>query len=233
MTEVWKTGGLPQLNVALTVCSTHALGPGLRAVVWVQGCCFRCPDCISTEWIPMQIARLVSPEELVEELIRNSPVNGVTISGGEPMLQAAGLSEFLRLGRLIRDLTVVCFTGFEIEELQAKTSLPGVAEFLDKIDVLIDGKYISSMNDGIGLRGSTNQRIHRLTGRLAEIDFENMPRRIELRVKDRTAIMVGVPPSGFVHAFDQAVSQASQEVMGKLNAEKVRGNNKRDQGGVE
>lgn len=52
------------LNLTEICSSTHTLGPGKRFVIWVQGCCFNCPNCISPEWIPQKQANLVDPIKL-------------------------------------------------------------------------------------------------------------------------------------------------------------------------
>ncbi len=191
--DPWATEGLPWLNVAEICYATRALGPGVRAVVWVQGCCFRCPGCIAPEWIPRRMGRLVAPEDLAVELLHHPEVEGLTFSGGEPMLQASGLAALARAARRRRGLSVVCYTGFTLEELRERPPRPGVADLLAEVDVLIDGLYVSALDDGRGLRGSVNQRVHHLTDRARHYDFETGPRRVELQVRNGDVLMVGVP----------------------------------------
>ncbi|MGH3901239.1 MAG: 4Fe-4S single cluster domain-containing protein [Pseudonocardiaceae bacterium] len=202
------------LNVAATCVGTRALGPGFRSVVWVQGCPFRCPNCIAPEWIPTQVAELVDPVCLVAELLGDPKVDGLTFSGGEPMAQPAGLAMVARLARQIRDLSVVCFTGYRLEQLRSWTAEPAVSDLLAEVDVLIDGRYVSARNDGKGLRGSTNQRVHYLTDRLrhTEHEFETGARTAEIRVRDGAMILVGVPPSGLLGAFDLAADRVRANV---------------------
>lgn len=208
--DPWQTGGLPFLNVAATCPATRALGPDVRAVVWVQGCPFRCPGCIAPEWIPLRFVRLIGPEALAEELLAQHDVTGLTFSGGEPMMQAAGLATLARLGRQRRDLSIICFTGFTLERLHQHPPGAGVPELLAEIDVLIDGLYIAARNDNRGLRGSNNQRIHYLTDRLTQRDdnFETHPRQVEIHVGDGEVLMVGVPSLGVPEAFHEAVEHA-------------------------
>ncbi|MGW5881760.1 4Fe-4S single cluster domain-containing protein [Streptomyces koyangensis] len=200
------TGPQP-LNVAATRVGTRALGPGVRSVVWVQGCPFRCAGCVAPEWIPERPARRADPDELAAELLADPQVTGFTLSGGEPMSQAAGLARLVRRARLLRDVSVVCFTGYRLERLRTRPPAPGVPELLAAVDVLIDGTYVAALDDGRGLRGSGNQRVHHLTGRLAECgyDFEGRPRDVEIAVDGPEALLVGVPPRGFPAAFTRAV----------------------------
>ena len=154
-----------RLRVAETCVATRALGPGLRSVAWVQGCPFRCRGCLAPDWIPPDApARDVRPADLAAELLAHPGVTGITFSGGEPMAQAAGLAEVIAIARRERDLTLICFTGYRLAELKDRPPGPGVAELLAQTDVLIDGRYVAARNDGHGLRGSSNQQVHMLTG---------------------------------------------------------------------
>ena len=218
MTNVspWASGGLPQLNVAATCSATSALGPGVRAVVWVQGCPLNCPECVAPDWIPFLPARLVAPEELAQELLERPDVTGLTLSGGEPMLQAAGLAALAQAMAARRDLTVICFTGFLLEHLRRSPPGPGVEDLLRRVDVLIDGPYVAPRNDQQGLRGSANQRVHYLSGRLKgdDFDFDAGPRRTEIHLIGREALLVGVPPTRALRAFHAALDRAEKRNKG-------------------
>lgn len=209
------------LNVAAICPSTRSLGPGTRSVVWVQGCFFRCPGCIAPGWIPIQPARNVPVDEIVDELLADPAVTGLTFSGGEPMLQAAGLARLAHAARQQRDLNIICFSGFTLAHLKRFPPGPGVADLLDQIDVLIDGPYIEQLNDNRGLRGSTNQQIHFFTDRLIEHDLESYPRRAEIRLTEGEAMLVGVPPHRLGEAFHQAIDRAAGQKRRLLNYERV------------
>ncbi|TXR92413.1 radical SAM protein [Streptomyces sp. col6] len=195
------------LNVAATRVGTEALGPGVRSALWVQGCPFSCAGCMAPDWIPFRPARRAGPAELARELLADERVTGLTFSGGEPMAQAAGLAEVARLAREIRDVSVICFTGHRLERLRTRPPDPGVPALLAEVDVLVDGVYVAALDDGRGLRGSTNQRVHHLTGRLAgaDYDFEHRTRSAEIAVSGPEALLIGVPPPGLLDAFDLAV----------------------------
>lgn len=182
---------------------TRALGPGLRSVVWVQGCPFRCAGCIAPDWIPLAGGRRVPVTDLAAELLADPQVAGLTFSGGEPMLQAGPLADLARRARGERDLTLIVFTGFRLAELRRQPPGPGVPDLLGQADVVIDGRYVASRNDGRGLRGSDNQRVHLLTGRLAGSYAELVagPRRTEIRLRPASALLVGVPAASAAHAF--------------------------------
>lgn len=191
----------PYLNIAATVIGTESLGPGLRAVVWVQGCRFRCPGCIAPDWQTLKVADLITPEDLAEYILSDPDITGLTISGGEPFLQAAGLAHLVRLMRAERDLDVISFSGYPLFRLTAMQST-GVTAFLSELDVLVDGPYSQRHNNGRGLRGSTNQTIHYLTDRMKGYDLENTPRQVDLRIGARDIMMVGIPTPAMREALD-------------------------------
>jgi anaerobic ribonucleoside-triphosphate reductase activating protein len=214
----WQTGGLPQLNVAATCPATRVLGPGVRAVVWVQGCPFDCAGCVAPDWIPFRQEHLRTPDDIAAECLACPEVSGLTFSGGEPMLQAAGLVAVVRVARGLRDLSLICFTGFTLERLRAQPPGPGVGALLDEIDVLIDGRYVAARNDNRGMRGSSNQRVHYLTDRITARDynFASQPRQVEIHVNDGAALLVGVPPVGLPEAFEQAIDRANTTLRNAL-----------------
>jgi anaerobic ribonucleoside-triphosphate reductase activating protein len=209
------------LNIATTCPATRALGPGLRSVVWVQGCAFHCPGCIAPDWIPIKPARLVQIDDLVEELLQDPQVTGITFSGGEPMLQAAGLARLARLARRKRDIDIICFTGFQRDNLEGNPPGPGVDELLSELDVLIDGPYIARLNDNLGLRGSRNQRIHYLSDRLRHVNLDQIPRNAEIHIMDGQAMMIGVPPTRLGEAYNQAINKANGLQMRLIQYERV------------
>jgi anaerobic ribonucleoside-triphosphate reductase activating protein len=92
---------------------------------------------------------------------------------------------------------------------------------LDQVDVLVDGPYISRLNNNRGLRGSENQKIHYLTDRLKDADLENQFRKAEVILTDGQAMMVGVPPRHLGDAFNQAVNLAESQRWELLRYERI------------
>lgn len=209
------------INVAATCSATRALGPSLRSVVWVQGCPFHCPGCIAPDWIPLKPARLVSINDLADELLSDVNIEGITISGGEPMLQAAGLARLCSLIRSKKDLDIICFTGFRYEQLLNSPPGPGVDTLFGQIDLLIDGPYIERLNNNRGLRGSSNQRFIFLSDRLKSFDLASHPRKAEIHLMDGSVQMVGIPSPALKEAFHHAVDQANHLGMELFHYERV------------
>src|SRR5215213_5527036 len=192
-----------QLNIAAMVNCTQALGPGTRAVVWVQGCPLNCRGCLAPNWIPFIAATSMTPDQILERLDLDA-ITGLTFSGGEPMEQAAGLAALVRLARQKKDLDLICFTGYRYDRLLKDPPNTGVPELLAEVDVLIDGPFIESLNDSFGLRGSSNQRVIHLTSRLKEYDLESTTRKVEIRVTDGELRFIGVPTPGILSAMRRA-----------------------------
>jgi anaerobic ribonucleoside-triphosphate reductase activating protein len=202
------------LNLASFTPLTEALGPGKRAAVWVQSCPFHCPGCIVPEWQESKINALIPIRTLAEWILSSPGINGITISGGEPMAQAEVLSSLLTELKQYRDLDVICFSGYTIEQLIKNIpAQPAIGQLLDQVDVLIDSPYIKKLDDNRGLRGSSNQRIHHLTHRLSFFDFENTPRSAELQFFNGEMLLAGVPPYGILTAFNEIKKQINRSLM--------------------
>lgn len=203
------------LNIAQLCPETSSLGPGRRFVVWVQGCPFTCKGCVSPGWIPIKPASVVPVEELAQQIVAAEGLEGLTISGGEPMLQAAGLARLLTLVREVKPhLSTIAFSGFTLARLRAMaTDDPGINSLLGRLDVLIDGLYVRELDDGRGLRGSSNQRVHFLTERYRALryEFEQRPRRVELHLLTGELLLVGVPSAASLKAFHAVADQARRD----------------------
>ena len=134
-------------------------GPGLRCVVFVQGCPHHCPGCQNPQTWPFEGGEEVSVEE-VERRIRATVVDtGVTFSGGEPFTQAAALADLAE--RLRPDYDLASFTGYTWEGLMARAKTdPDVIRLLKQLDVLVDGPFVQALRDrNLLFRGSGNQRL--------------------------------------------------------------------------
>ncbi len=200
------------LNLAAFSACTHALGPGPRAAIWVQGCPLNCLGCISPKWIPFKPAIQMTPEEVLEKLDITS-ISGLTFSGGEPMEQANDLAILAKLARKKKDLNIICFTGYRYDRLLTDPPNAGVASVLAEIDLLIDGPYIQSKNESVGLRGSSNQRFIHLTARLANYDFASHRRKVEITVTNGQMEFIGIPTTAIKAAMDKAGLAATERII--------------------
>ncbi|MBA3499069.1 MAG: radical SAM protein, partial [Deltaproteobacteria bacterium] len=116
--------------------------------------------------------------------------DGLSLSGGEPLQQAAAIVPLLEAARA-RGLSTLAFSGYTREEIQA---LPSGLEVLAHLDVLIDGRYVAAERLATGLRGSANQRILLLTERYSLADVEATPTG-EIRISPTgEVVLTGVDP---------------------------------------
>ncbi len=168
------------------------LGYGKRLGIWVRGCSKRCPGCISPE-LQDYHGRSVSVSDIISSLPEDFFADGLTISGGEPFDQTEGLLEFVRwfTGHISDD--VLIFTGYTLGELENRADAC-TKELLEKTAVLIDGPYIESLNDGKGLRGSSNQRINIFKYKERYEDADQWTRMVQFVVGDDSLLQIGIPP---------------------------------------
>ena len=134
-------------------------GPGLRYVIFAQGCQRCCPHCQNPETWDITAGKEFSVKQVIRLLKQQKKTKrGVTFSGGEPFLQAAELAEVALSARQL-GWDVVTYTGFTYEELLEMED-GGVRALLSASDILIDGKYIHKLRDtSLQFRGSSNQRV--------------------------------------------------------------------------
>ena len=206
-----SSSSLSHLNIAAIARRTQALGPGVRGVVWVQGCPFNCPGCLAPNWIPFVTAKQITPEDILTQLDLDE-INGLTFSGGEPFYQARGLAALARLARQKKELDLICFTGYRYEKLLKSPPNDGVAELLSEVDVLIDGPFIQALADSVGLRGSSNQRIIHLTSRLKMYDFESSQRKMEVTITNGELAFIGIPTPGILAALEKNIHAESERL---------------------
>ncbi len=135
-------------------------GLGVRTVIWTQGCSHNCPFCHNAFTQDFDGGFLEDVENIKEELEELKEQDGITLSGGDPLFQIGPVLEIAKYAKK-KKMNIWCYTGFtweEVLELGAKN--PKYLEFLNNIDVLVDGKFIMKLRDPNCLfRGSSNQRL--------------------------------------------------------------------------
>lgn len=194
------------MRVARILYPVHSLGPGDRIVIWVQGCKQRCVGCANPDlWAidgvgETPINFLVG---MIRSAIKNYHLNGITITGGEPFLQAKELCFLLTA---IQDICndVLVFTGLIYEELQQSNDI-SIHDLIKKTSVLVDGPYIQELNQAELLRGSANQRILFLSKSVESLYREyisNSGHMSEQFFADNGIISVGIHPADFQEWMD-------------------------------
>lgn len=135
-------------------------GTGVRAVIWTQGCAHNCPGCHNPQTHSFDDGFLKDVDELISEIQAMEGQTGITFSGGDPMYQPEACAVIAKAAHKCK-LDVWCYTGFTFEEvLKMRDTNKAVKDFLNEIDVLVDGRFIMAKRSyNIKFRGSTNQRI--------------------------------------------------------------------------
>ncbi len=135
-------------------------GPGIRFVVFAQGCRHNCPGCHNPQTHAMDGGTLISVNELLDRMRQNPLLDGITLSGGDPFEQAKGFRELASRAREA-GYHVVTYTGYTYEQLKEKADYqPDWAGLLRNTDLLIDGPFIKALHDPLLVfRGSQNQRM--------------------------------------------------------------------------
>ena len=168
------------------------LGYGKRLGVWFQGCHKRCEGCISPEFQDPDGGRMLSISALDALLCSSGQADGLTVSGGEPFDQPEGLLKLVRWFSENYGDDILIFTGYTLEELREKNS-PKINEILERISVLVDGEYAESLYTEIGMRGSSNQRIHVWKNKDRYQDIYTMKRTLQCVLQGERVWMIGIP----------------------------------------
>jgi anaerobic ribonucleoside-triphosphate reductase activating protein len=155
------------VNTHTIIPSSEIYGPGVRWVLWTQGCSLGCKGCWNTEtWDPSN-GKLLSLIELKKSIDDADGVEGITLLGGEPLQQASVMLELIRYAKG-KDLSVMLYTGYYEKEFDET-----MKQCFELSDLVIQGRYVEEKRDlGLLWRGSTNQIIESPTGYYDVEQFE-------------------------------------------------------------
>lgn len=170
-------------------CLSKVNGPGNRFVLWTQGCSKGCLECFNPETWSKNIFKELLPKQ-ISELVKNFEVDGVTISGGDPLEQEDELLELLMLLSSIRlSKGVILFSGFTRAEISSNIIREKCLQY---IDVLIDGRYEKNLKVDFSLKGSSNQEFYLFSDKISisELYFDH---EIEISSLEGNIMMTGFP----------------------------------------
>ncbi len=173
------------MNIAHIEETSLIYGPGIRFVIWTQGCSIHCRDCWNKEMWSFITKNEISTNKLFCNIIKENNIEGVTILGGEPFDQ---YEELLILVKQIRktDLSIILYTGYSFNELKNENK----TEILNFIDIIITDRYDENYRTrNGGLVGSSNQVIHFLTKRYSNIDLSKI-NESEISIDENGKIMI-------------------------------------------
>lgn len=148
------------LQLAGVVRESIVDGPGIRFVVFAQGCPHHCAGCQNEQTWPFSGGHETAPEKVLAALRENPLLSGLTLSGGEPFCQCAAMADLAELAKQA-GYSVWAYTGYTWEELMARReNEPDVARLLQALDVLVDGRFEQGQKSyDLLYKGSANQRL--------------------------------------------------------------------------
>jgi anaerobic ribonucleoside-triphosphate reductase activating protein len=185
-----------------------ANGPGERAVIWTQGCSLGCKGCQNPETHKFLSVNEKDVYGLVDWVLGIEGIEGLTLSGGEPMQQVDSLFLLVTLLHEKRpDLSIGMFTGYTEKELESgrwrwhsratgdwlKGDGAIWAEIKKHLDFAIMGRYnqLVRSNDK-PLCGSRNQEVIFFTNRYSQKDLK--PTMVEFEIDSDLVTITGFPP---------------------------------------
>jgi len=186
-----------EIAVAATRERSMREGPGIRYVIWVQGCSLKCKGCFNPHFWSQHGGSSRDIDSLLHEVIaariKFPEIEGVTFLGGEPFEQPEALAELSqKLQKL--DFSIMVFTGYTLAELKDEKSSHYVSRlnFLSSIDLLVDGRY---QQDNVDIDrpwvGSKNQEFHFLTERYSkETLFNSVKDGLEITVLNSGEVQI-------------------------------------------
>jgi anaerobic ribonucleoside-triphosphate reductase activating protein len=149
-----------QIKVAGIVKESIVDGPGIRMVIFAQGCKHKCRGCQNPNTHAFDGGKLVDIDNIISDVRKNSLLDGVTLSGGDPFEQAEAFAELAKEVKRM-GLNVITYTGYTYEQLLGfSAERKDYEELLHNTDMLIDGPFIAEEKSlQLKFRGSKNQRI--------------------------------------------------------------------------
>lgn len=145
-------------NIAKIEKDSISNGPGIRVILWCQGCTIHCKDCHNPQTWDSTKGRQYTKEDdkiLFSELGKPY-VQGITLSGGHP-LEPYNIDFCRHIAKRVKLLypskDVWLYTGWLWEDIKD-------LEIIQYIDVIVDGPFVKDKrNITLPYCGSTNQRV--------------------------------------------------------------------------
>ena len=184
----------------------YNLGSGKRIGIWVQGCSQKCNGCLSPSLWSFESGKKIKIENLIHSIINVSEFfYGITISGGEPFDQYEELIAFCSFIKKKTKLTIFCFSGYTLKEIEEK--YPDLL-FFDFLDFLLDGRYIKEKHENLNSRGSSNQKLYQfIDGKSILKDIQLFSNMWSLSVIDNQVFMSGIPKKNEIDKIKQILEK--------------------------
>lgn len=147
-----------QLKISNIINDSIVDGKGIRMTIFTQGCFHHCPECHNPQTHSLENGTTVDISDIIHMAVKNPLLDGITLSGGDPFIQAQACSELAKEAHKI-GLNVWTYTGYTYEELLSSNNRHW-KELLYQTDILVDGRFEKSKRSlELVFKGSSNQRI--------------------------------------------------------------------------
>ncbi len=147
-----------EIRLAGVIRESIVDGPGIRFVVFTQGCKHNCKGCQNPETHPLDGGYVTDTQNIIDAVKKNKIIKGVTLSGGDPLFQP---KPTLDLCRKLKEngYDIMIYTGYIFENL-LKMGDEDILQILNLCDTLVDGPFVLEKRSlACRFRGSTNQRL--------------------------------------------------------------------------
>lgn len=145
---------------------TMADGPGLRTSIYCSGCWHKCKGCHNQQTWDLYSGKEIDVDDLVDLIVEDKWIDGVTFTGGDPLYQSNGFIELAKKIKEKSNKNIWLYTGFVMKEIQMLCP-----EILRYVDWVVDGPYIEELRDiDLKFRGSSNQKIWKIVNGVPELD---------------------------------------------------------------
>jgi anaerobic ribonucleoside-triphosphate reductase activating protein len=177
-------GDIDTLRVGNISEHSTIYGPGVRFVIWTQGCTLACKGCWNKQFWAKSGTKM-KVNSLIAQIASTEGIEGITLLGGEPLQQAEPVLKIIQAVQKL-GLSVFLYTGYDVEEFD-KT----MQACFDNSDIAITGRYIQEKRDtSLRWRGSTNQIVH------TQSEFYN-----NLLFEERNEVEFVISEDGIVSMF--------------------------------
>jgi len=185
----------------------QTLGPGRRAGIWLQGCSIGCAGCLSRDtWTPAVVTTATAAVADWVERNADDGMTGITVSGGEPLDQAARLAELLgdlRCRPRLAGQDILLYTGYAFGVLARRHRA-----VLALVDAVISGRYVQSRPSVHPWMGSANQVLTLLTPRARQrFTGPTGPRQLQVSADGGRLWLTGVPARGDLERLEELLGE--------------------------
>ena len=148
---------MSSIRIAGIVDESYVDGVGIRYTIFTQGCGHKCKGCQNQGTWDFNGGELKDIDDIINEVKLDPLLDGITLSGGDPLYQIDECTKLAKRVKTETDLNIWCYTGFTFEEILEDKEKSRILQY---IDVLVDGKFqLENKSLDLLFKGSSNQRI--------------------------------------------------------------------------